>query len=710
MVAAQLGCDSIQRAKDRQDRLMIHIASFDVFDTVLTRAVGSPSAVFLLLGRSLSQMQLITCTPEAFARARVAAERRAFRNAGGIDSKVTLREIYTELGAALRLTKAQCQPLIERELALETKVIRPVPGAIAQVQTARARGQRVVFMSDMYLPAEFIQKQLARYGLWEDGDAWYVSCAHEKSKASGALFHELLRREAVSPRMISHAGNDLQADVLAATRLGLHVTPFFRGNLNRYEQILESHAWATEGLASVMAGASRVARLTMAASTPKHQALRDVAASVIAPTLVGYVLWILQRAQQLGIQRLYFVSRDGQILLEIAHRLASKLRLSCELRYLYGSRRAWLFPALTSINEEQLAWISDSIGSPSVRHVLCRVDIAPEEMRASLDAIGLPENSWSRKLRHSECQSLCTLLLQDTRVRELMLQRAAKRRHILMQYMRQEGLLDSCRWGLVDVGWFGKLQDALRRLLATEGKGPTRGFYFGLRNTPLPHGPDQREAYFFDARFRVGFTQILPGNCLTFLLEAFCAADHGTVVGFKEEDGKVHPIIQEERNTPLLDWGLLLMRRTVNAFVENLFLDASLINIEADVRPAIGEVLKAFWLQPAFLEAMAFADFPLEFGLDVYQTVSFSRSYRWKHVAKAFYSGSVRHATPTLWHKGSLTLTPPQIRFALRVIMGGRRRLRTAVQRALRVLRKGYSRDGRPHRAAAKRRTIVTIR
>jgi len=92
---------------------MIEIASFDVFDTVLTRAVGSPSSVFLLLGRRLKNMSLIPCTPEAFGRARTEAGRRAHKNALTLNSLPTLRQIYAELGTALRLTEEQRDHLLE---------------------------------------------------------------------------------------------------------------------------------------------------------------------------------------------------------------------------------------------------------------------------------------------------------------------------------------------------------------------------------------------------------------------------------------------------------------------------------------------------------------------------------------------------------------------------------------------------------------------
>ena len=50
---------------------------FDIFDTLLTRAVAKPEDVFVLLGRRLWELGLITCSPEVFARQRVYAEERA---------------------------------------------------------------------------------------------------------------------------------------------------------------------------------------------------------------------------------------------------------------------------------------------------------------------------------------------------------------------------------------------------------------------------------------------------------------------------------------------------------------------------------------------------------------------------------------------------------------------------------------------------------
>ncbi len=141
---------------------MFHVACFDVFDTVLTRAVGSPETVFLLLGRRLYQESLIACTPEAFARARLDAESRAHRNVG---ARCTIDSIYGELKSALRLTEVECERLRKLECSVEEEIMRPVPGAFERIEQARALGQRVVFLSDMYVSSEFIRQQLIRYGM-----------------------------------------------------------------------------------------------------------------------------------------------------------------------------------------------------------------------------------------------------------------------------------------------------------------------------------------------------------------------------------------------------------------------------------------------------------------------------------------------------------------------------------------------------------------
>jgi hypothetical protein len=533
----------------------------------------------------------------------------------------------------------------------------------------------------MYLCGEFIQAQLARCGFWKNGDCLYVSCEHEKSKASGTLFQELLHREKVPGPMICHFGNDHDRDIVPAKRAGLQVKHFLQGNLNRYEEILESHAWATEGLTSVMAGASRLARLGRSASSVREEALRDVAAGVVAPTLVGFVLWLLQRAQHYGIERLYFIARDGQILCEIARRLASKLNISCDVRYIYGSRRAWLAPAITAIDDEQLSVLKDFCPVPSVRNLLSRINIHPEEIKGSLRSIGLGDGDWSRNLTRDERDALYGLIKQDASIHPLILQRAAEKRALLLDYFKQEGLLDPIPWGIVDVGWAGRLQAGLDRILASQGRTSARGFYFGLKKpATFNNNFERQEAYFLDERVGSGFIRPFSRHPqLMLLVEMFCSADHGQVLGFEKRADRIVPVLTEDLNDKLLSWGLKTLHDTVYSFTDHLLLDRSLVNIEADMRPATAEVLSTFWSKADVAEAQAFADFPCDFGFtDDPRPVRFVEGCGWKSVVKLFLTGRELDDRLVIWSAGSRAATPPHIQTALKIanlVLRARRRL-----------------------------------
>ncbi|HEY9739746.1 MAG TPA: HAD family hydrolase [Coleofasciculaceae cyanobacterium] len=650
---------------------MTKIASFDVFDTVLTRAVGSPESSFLLLGKKLKDLSLLDYPAEVFARVRANAESRAFVNAGGLDSQVNLHQIYAEVGMALGLTEAQRNQLMNLELQLETQIIRLVPHAKELVQAARDRNERIAFLSDMYLGTECIQKLLSHHGLYLDGDLCYVSCDYAKSKGSGELFQELLQRERVEPEQVCHCGNNSWSDVHTAKQAGLKVRPFPEGNLNRYEEILETYTWATQGLSSVMAGASRLARLTVPASSPREKVLRDISASVAAPVLVSFVLWALGRAQQLGLKRLYFVSRDGQMLLEIARRLIKKLNFSCELCYLYGSRQAWLLPSVTRVDEEHLKGIFTGqltldVEFVSVRIALARLCIEPEEASDCLISIGLTNKDWLRNLNVDERIALTQLVLEDQRMRELILQKADQQRQLMVKYLKQEGLLDPTPFGLVDLGTGATLHYALSEVLTVAGGKPPVSFYQGLRKG-IPEGQFREpEPYLFDKRLGLGFFEAPGMNEIT---EMACSADHGTVISYREVGERVEPVLKEDSNPVVMDWGYPIVRETICCFAENILLDASLINLSTDVRAACVELCNAFWSNPSVTEAKAWGDFPMEDGWgneSFYHC--FAESYRWSDLITTLWDGRLR-GRRHWWESGALALSPPRLRAALRVCL-----------------------------------------
>ena len=478
------------------------VAAFDVFETALVRAVGSPQAVFRLLGQRLAAQGLISCPPEIFARARIQAESRAHNYSGGGIS-ATLAGIYAELGSALSDLGATPEQLMQAECRLEAELLRPVPETRRRILAARQQGKRIVFISDMYLPADFIFGQLLKHQLAEPGDGCYVSSEQHLWKCDGGLFREVLKRENILPGATCFLGNNLAVDVGPAVQLGISAEYFPSGNLNRYEEILESQSWATGGLTSALAGASRLARLNVMADSVKTAAIRDFAASVVAPTLISYTIWLLRQAQKRGLTRLYFLARDGEVLLKLAKILAPKLQINCELRYLYGSRKAWGMAAIVNGDADELAWLLEGDPGPDLSRLLSRLDIAPTAIQSALEKLGFDAASWNKRFSTAELARIKSREFLEL-IRSPVVKTSVRRRDLLLAYLEQEGLLMDSQYGLVDVGWHATLQDCLARILATRHKEIGMGFYFGLTGYQTAEKFGAKHAYFMDAQRQLG--------------------------------------------------------------------------------------------------------------------------------------------------------------------------------------------------------------
>lgn len=639
---------------------MTRVFSFDVFDTVLTRAVGSPSAVPCLLGRKLQRAGIVSCSVDAFVEARLAAERRAYEVALERGDQVRLVEICAELQRALGLTPEQAEVLQREEVELEARLLRVVPAATEWLAKARASGGKIAFLSDTPLPESFLREQLQRHGLLGD-DLLLVSSECGSNKADSAMYRELGRRAGVPEGEILHQGNHRRHDIDAAERVGLRTRWRNAANLNRYEERLDRDAERTAGLATALAGASRLARLQVEVRTPAEEALRDVSAGVVGPLLVAYVTWILREARRRGVTSLWFLARDGQVLLELARILAPKLGVQADLRYLLASRQAWNLPAVACGVHADLVWIWDHSDGLSVRGLLARVGIDPAEVATELASLGLSEGDWSRPLRRVELVALRGWAERESfraRVRDA----AGRSEPLLRRYLEQEGVIATENAAVVELVGHGNLQESLTAVLTSAGGQAPVGFYLAVMRDERERCMGEVVSY-LDREHSSG---LVPGFAVI-ALEAFCAADHGTLVGFEEgADGVVCPIL-DPTNSPVTGWGLDVLRRTVVAFARELVLDEDLVDPDADVRGSVIGPLQDFWMRPSPEEAAAWGRFPWEDGFGAETRYrSLARAYSWMDVARALRRGRIVPVHRAAWRQGSLVLTPRLRRGALR--------------------------------------------
>jgi predicted HAD superfamily hydrolase len=622
---------------------------FDIFDTLLTRAVAKPEHVFLLLGRRLCESGALACTPEVFARQRLYAEERANLCKG---AHPTLKLIYEELVRSLGIPSYTLDVLMGEELKVEIELSRRVPGAEELLATARKRSPSIAFITDTNLPSYYLRDLLGIHGFWESGDRIFASCECGVDKGRGMMFPHVARELGFLPWDFVLHGNDDVADVRNGRLSGWKVRHTANTKLNRYEETLASESFATGGLSSLMAAASRLARLSANNSSKRERALSEVTAGVMAPTLTAWVSWIMRRAVQSGCKKVYFISRDGQVLVDIAQRLEAALGTGLELRYLYGSRQAVQFSGSPHDAIRDLM----RLGTCRLSDMRELLNVTPEELHAALPAKFRDYSRWDRNLTSAEREELKSAVAEEP-LRTLVEECSVQTRNLLLAYLQQEGWGDQEPFALVDVGWRGSMAGALSKTLENEAiRNPDLYLFFGLADDAHrvagPLARDRMEAWFFDDASKHGYLPYLAST--TSLIEMFCAADHGSVVGYRQEENRIKPILRTAES-PMKAWGLPRIHQITAAYADAFTqsLKGELCDPHTDVRHGLREVLRLFWLEPSPEEARWWGTFPVEVNLNNSHVRPLAAPMKTREIARSFLSGQLALRPQHSWPRGT---------------------------------------------------------
>ncbi len=356
----------------------------------------------------------------------------------------------------------------------------------------------------------------------------------------------------------------------------------------RYETILGTHPYAA---------ASRAARRAQRVYSVREAAIRDVAAGVAGPALVGYAHWLLREARSRRLQRLRFLSRDGQVLYELARRIAPDF----DLEYVHGSRMTWSLATSDADHLSSAEWLFITFIKSNAIDVCARLGLPYPDFRDALLESGASLNP---SVRASDPMQLAALkrFVDRPDVADAVRPRIARMRRLVRDYAAQHQL-DAATTGLVDSGWTGRMISSLVKVCEADGGQRPHVLFWG--HEPRATGwtdPDRVTAFCYNTVLREGLRWRVPDA--PFIVETFCMADHGIVTGYEPDaDGRVGVILQSEANTDAKDWGIDLYRATLYAFCDTYELSYG------DVRPLIHDVMKAFWLHPTKAEAQAWGSY-----------------------------------------------------------------------------------------------------
>ena len=295
------------------------VISFDVFDTLILRKVSEPADVFYALQEKLDYPDL--------RRVRIEAEQLARQKRYALcgDYEVNFEEIWTE---AERLTGIDASYGMEAEFEAELLFASGNPYFLKVVPELLKRGKKPVICSDMYLGQERIRELLLHCG-YPEFSSYYVSCDHRKSKHDGSLYDVV--RNGSSARCIE-VGDDPGSDVRQAHRKGF-------ASLHYQNVTAAGRPYRTKDL-SPLIGSMYASIINNYLHDGTRRLSREFEFGFIYGGLfaAGYCRYIHSFAEEKGIDRILFLSRDGDILRRVYTYLYPDEAEKC--RYALWSRLA----------------------------------------------------------------------------------------------------------------------------------------------------------------------------------------------------------------------------------------------------------------------------------------------------------------------------------------------------------------------------------
>lgn len=295
------------------------VISFDIFDTLIFRPFSEPTDLFYFLGDRLGIMD--------FKRIRMEMEHKArqlcYKKSGHYE--VTLREIWELLE---KETGISAEEGMKEEMELELQFCYANPFMLQVYKKMQKLGKEIVIISDMYLPESFLRQMLEKNG-YTGMKKIYVSCEYRKNKGSGALFDYAVKDAKLCDSRI-HVGDNLLGDVEMAKRHGF--ASCYYPNVNK-----NSTLYRTYDMSPMIGGAYRgIVNNHLYSGLHTYGMEYEYGFIYGGLFVTGYCAFIHDYCMKNEIDKILFLSRDGDILKQVYEKMYPEE----STEYVYWSRRA----------------------------------------------------------------------------------------------------------------------------------------------------------------------------------------------------------------------------------------------------------------------------------------------------------------------------------------------------------------------------------
>lgn len=466
------------------------LVSFDIFDTLVGRALFSPFDVFDKVEEIFNKKNKKIIS--GFRRNRILAEeiaREEYRKKCDFQ-EITLDEIYSKIKEIYDISDDEKNNLMEIELFVENEILKLRNYGFSLYKEFEKKSIDIVLVSDMYLDERFLLKKLSSLGITSFVEI-FLSSNYRKRKTEGDLFKVLVEKTKINPKNIIHIGDNPVGDKNIPSSLGINTKLLSRsndllskhsGNWAKYAQTLKaSRSFNESAVFGLIADRffDDPSSLPLA-NTDFGGNPFNFGFAALGPLVLGFASYIFKECKKNGINKILFLSRDGKIF-KNAFDLIDKNKVF-KTEYFYFSRRAARVASIYS-KADIFSIISQPIYSTTIAEYF---EKKFGLSRDRLDVQFLYEKSCTNGLDHKIGAKFSKEILKEIvfHHESAILENSASERIAFKKAFYLQASVDE-NIALVDIGYAGTLQAAFEKIL----KFKTLGLYLATFNTAKLQNP-----------------------------------------------------------------------------------------------------------------------------------------------------------------------------------------------------------------------------
>jgi FMN phosphatase YigB (HAD superfamily) len=543
----------------RETAVSCSTVSFDLFDTLLIRRTHNPDLVKPQVARFIADKARergIVLTWENVQKKRDAIENEQRGDTGKTfeDHEACYPYFMSRLLTEIFSEDKLLDEVTEYEATVENAMLVPRCELVRWLRELKGEGRRIFVVSDIYLPARFLEKLVDHAGFLDCVDAVVSSADTFLAKASGAAYAMLKDKFGLDYSDWLHIGDNPFSDGLRPDEKGIRAL-VLRDALEKKRKSLEKRYYNYSLGRPFWRG-----RLVQQLMLPleDENTLKDelycAGYTVLAPLLGGFLQGILEKTEECSLSRLYFFSREGWLLQQIWERVVPRIKpvgRPPEHSYLYVSRLALAgascaYQGLTRANAD-IVFLPR--GNRDFRDV-CRIfNLKVQPFIEHLESYGLQADTPLTPVYPGfipDYRNQFNDMLINESFQEEVRRQTRPANDALQIYLEEQGFFKQKDIALVDIGWLGTIQRFLYDAVKHREDAPRfHGFLFGAtRGIKYPTTPANRiEGIIYDRdNFSLGAGSILYARDL---FEEACRAPHPTLNGYGLTDTGYELIFRE---------------------------------------------------------------------------------------------------------------------------------------------------------------------